>query len=136
MRMLRVQGPSLALQTLGFTVAYAIVHTNRTSVVGGPGALSGIPPLALPGWAFATDHRYYYVIWAVLAAATWCAWRIRNSHIGLAMIAVRDDEIATGAASVGVTRIKVQAFALSAVYARLSSPLFPHMPPSSAPDAF
>ena len=72
----------------------------------------------------------------MLAVATWCAWRIRNSHIGLAMIAVRDDEIATGAASVGVTRIKVQAFALSALYAGLAGALFAHMANFVAPDDF
>jgi branched-chain amino acid transport system permease protein len=72
----------------------------------------------------------------VLAVATWCAWRIRNSHIGLAMIAVRDDEIATGAASVGVTRIKLQAFALSALYAGLAGALFAHMVNFVAPDDF
>ena len=126
----------LALATLGFNVSFVIVATNWKSVMGGTDGISGIPPIALPGWAFATDHRYYYVIWVVLAAATWCAWRIRNSHIGLAMIAVRDDEIATGAASVGVTRIKVQAFALSAVYAGLSGALFAHMANFVAPDDF
>ncbi len=90
----------------------------------------------MPGLPIANDHRYYYVLWVALAVATWCAWRIRNSHIGLAMIAVRDDEIATGAASVGVTRIKVQAFALSAVYAGLAGALFAHMANFVAPDDF
>jgi branched-chain amino acid transport system permease protein len=104
--------------------------------MGGTDGISGIPSLALPGLPIANDHRYYYVLWVALAVATWCAWRIRNSHIGLAMIAVRDDEIATGAASVGVTRIKVQAFALSAVYAGLAGALFAHMANFVAPDDF
>ena len=52
------------------------------------------------------------------------------------MIAVRDDEIATGAASVGVTRIKVQAFALSALYAGVAGALFAHMPTSWRRDDF
>ena len=110
--MLRLKGHYLALATLGFNVSFVIVATNWKSVMGGTDGISGIPALALPGWPIATDHRYFYVLWVALVVATWCAWRIRNSHIGLAMIAVRDDEIATGAASVGVTRIKVQAFAL------------------------
>jgi branched-chain amino acid transport system permease protein len=134
--MLRLKGHYLALATLGFNVSFVIVATNWKSVMGGTDGISGIPPLALPGWPFATDHRYYYVLWLVLAVATWCAWRIRNSHIGLAMIAVRDDEIATGAASVGVTRIKLQAFALSALYAGLAGALFAHMVNFVAPDDF
>ena len=134
--MLRLKGHYLALATLGFNVSFVIVATNWKSVMGGTDGISGIPPLALPGWPFATDHRYYYVLWVVLAIATWCAWRIRNSHIGLAMIAVRDDEIATGAASVGVTRIKLQAFALSALYAGLAGALFAHMVNFVAPDDF
>ena len=134
--MLRLKGHYLALATLGFNVSFVIVATNWKSVMGGTDGISGIPPLALPGWPIANDHRYFYVLWAALAVATWCAWRIRNSHIGLAMIAVRDDEIATGAASVGVTRIKVQAFALAALYAGLAGALFAHMTNFVAPDDF
>lgn len=133
---LRLKGHYLALATLGFNVSFVIVATNWKSVMGGTDGISSIPSLALPGWPIATDHRYYYVLWVALAASTWCAWRIRNSHIGLAMIAVRDDEIATGAASVGVTRIKVQAFALSALYAGLAGALFAHMANFVAPDDF
>ncbi len=134
--MLRLKGHYLALATLGFNVSFVIVATNWKSVMGGTDGISSIPALALPGWPIANDHRYYYVLWAALAVATWCAWRIRNSHIGLAMIAVRDDEIAAGAASVGVTRIKVQAFALSALYAGLAGALFAHMTNFVAPDDF
>jgi len=134
--MLRLKGHYLALATLGFNVSFVIVATNWKSLMGGTDGISGIPALALSGWSLGTDHSYYYVVWAALAVATWCAWRIRNSHIGLAMIAVRDDEIATGAASVGVTRIKVQAFALSALYAGLSGALFAHMTNFVAPDDF
>ena len=134
--MLRLKGHYLALATLGFNVSFVIVATNWKSVMGGTDGISGIPSIALPGWPIANDHRYYYVLWMALAVATWCAWRIRNSHIGLAMIAVRDDEIATGAASVGVTRIKLQAFALSALYAGLAGALFAHMTNFVAPDDF
>jgi branched-chain amino acid transport system permease protein len=134
--MLRLKGHYLALATLGFNVSFVIVATNWKSLMGGTDGISGIPALALGGWSLGTDHSYYYVVWAALAVVTWCAWRIRNSHIGLAMIAVRDDEIATGAASVGVTRIKVQAFALSALYAGLSGTLFAHMTNFVAPDDF
>ena len=132
--MLRLKGHYLALATLGFNVSFVIVATNWKSVMGGTDGISGIPSIALPGWPIANDHRYYYVLWVALAAATWCAWRIRNSHIGLAMIAVRDDEIATGAASVGVTRIKLQAFALSALYAGLAGALFAMAQQSAYPN--
>ncbi|BBK38381.1 branched-chain amino acid ABC transporter permease [Allostella sp. ATCC 35155] len=134
--MLRLKGHYLALATLGFNVSFVIVATNWKSVMGGTDGISGIPSFAVPGFAFATDHRYYYVLWLALALATGIAWRIRYSHIGLAMIAVRDDEIATGAASVGVTRIKVQAFSLSAAYAGLAGALFAHMTNFVAPDDF
>ena len=134
--LLRLKGHYLALATLGFNVSFGIVATNWKSVMGGTDGISGIPALELGAFSLGTDHRYFYVLWLALALATWCAWRIRNSHIGLAMIAVRDDEIATGAASVGVTRIKVQAFALSAVYAGLAGALFAHMTNFVAPDDF
>ncbi len=120
--MLRLKGHYLALATLGFNVSFVIVATSWKSVMGGTDGISGIPSLALPGLPIANDHRYYYVLWLALAGATWCAWRIRISHIGLAMIAV--------------IRIKVQAFALSAVYAGLAGALFAHMANFVAPDDF
>jgi branched-chain amino acid transport system permease protein len=133
---LRLKGHYLALATLGFNVSFVIVATNWKSVMGGTDGISGIPPLSLGPFALATDHRYFYVVWLALAGAVWVAWRIRNSHVGLAMIAVRDDEIATATSSIGVTRIKVQAFALSATYAALAGALFAHMTNFVAPDDF
>ncbi|MCC7275392.1 MAG: branched-chain amino acid ABC transporter permease [Alphaproteobacteria bacterium] len=133
---LRLKGHYLALATLGFNVSFVIVATNWKSVMGGTDGISGIPALTLGSFSLGTDHRYFYVLWTALAVATWVAWRIRASHVGLAMIAVRDDEIATATSSVGVTRIRVQAFALSAVYAALAGALFAHMTNFVAPDDF
>jgi branched-chain amino acid transport system permease protein len=133
---LRLKGHYLALATLGFNVSFVIVATNWKSVMGGTDGISGIPSLAIGGLSLGTDHRYFYVVWIALALATWIAWRIRNSHVGLAMIAVRDDEIAAATSSVGVTRIRVQAFALSAVYAASAGALFAHMTNFVAPDDF
>jgi branched-chain amino acid transport system permease protein len=134
--LLRLKGHYLALATLGFNVSFGIVATNWKSLMGGTDGISGIPALELGAFSLGTDQRYFYVLWIALVAATWVAWRIRNSHVGLAMIAVRDDEIATATSSVGVTRIKVQAFALSAVYAGLAGALFAHMTNFIAPDDF
>jgi branched-chain amino acid transport system permease protein len=134
--LLRLKGHYLALATLGFNVSFGIVATNWKSLMGGTDGISGIPALEIGSVSLGTDQRYFYVLWIALVAATWVAWRIRNSHVGLAMIAVRDDEIATATSSVGVTRIKVQAFALSAVYAGLSGALFAHMTNFIAPDDF
>jgi branched-chain amino acid transport system permease protein len=133
---LRLKGHYLALATLGFNVSFGIVATNWKSLMGGTDGISGIPALTVGSFSLGTDHRYFYVLWVALVAATWVAWRIRISHVGLAMIAVRDDEIATATSSVGVTRIKVQAFALSAVYAALAGALFAHMTNFVAPDDF
>jgi branched-chain amino acid transport system permease protein len=133
---LRLKGHYLALATLGLNVSFGIVATNWKSLMGGTDGISGIPALTVGSFSLGTDHRYFYVLWVALVAATWVAWRIRISHVGLAMIAVRDDEIATATSSVGVTRIKVQAFALSAVYAALAGALFAHMTNFVAPDDF
>ena len=134
--LLRLSGHYLALATLGFNVSFRIVANGWDSFLGGTDGIGSIPSPSVFGYALDTDGRYFYLLLGALAVAVLVAVRLRRSHIGRAMIAVRDDEIAAAAASADVVRIKVQAFALGSCYAGAAGVLFAHFTRYVAPEDF
>ncbi len=134
--MLRLRGHYLALATLGFNVSFGIVASGWEGFLGGTDGIGGIPSPEILGRALDGDTSYFYLLWVSLAVAVLIAARLRSSHIGRAMIAVRDDEIAAGAASIAVVRTKVQAFALGACFAGAAGVLFAHFTQYVAPEDF
>ena len=122
--MLRLSGHYLALATLGLNVSFEIVASNWVEVTGGTNGVTGIPPLRIFGLALGREEQFLPVAWGLLVLLTLVAYRLRASRFGRAMIAMRDDEIATRMSGVGAVAIKITAFALSAVYAALAGVLF------------
>ena len=136
MPMLRLRGHFLALATLGLTVSCGIVASGWRDGLGGTDGLSGIPSPVVFDMTLDTDARYFYLLWAALVAACLLAARIRRSQLGIALIAVRDDEIAASAASIDVPRTKLRAFVLGAGFAGAAGVLFAHFALYVAPDDF
>ncbi len=76
---------------------------------------SGIPA-PTPTWPAATfNDRFYYVALAILVVAAAFSWGIRRSRFGLQLLAIRDDEDRALSLGVRVSRVKLTAFALSAL---------------------
>ncbi len=134
--MLRLRGHYLALATVGFNVAMEVVAKNWIDVTDGDNGLSGIPGIAVAGFRFDTDQRFYYLVLAVLTIVTLIGLAIRYSRFGRAMIAVRDDELACGASGISILRVKILAFAIAAIYGGLSGTLYAHYAHYIAPNDF
>jgi branched-chain amino acid transport system permease protein len=122
--MLRLSGHYLALATLGLNVSFEIVTSNWVEVTGGTNGIAGIPSFLIFGLALGREAQFLPVAWTLLVLLTLVAYRLRASRFGRAMIAMRDDEIATRMSGVGAVALKITAFALSAVYAALAGVLF------------
>lgn len=113
---LRLAGPYLTIATLGFGIAVYQVLTNWTDLSGGRTGLPVRPlSLGIPGLT-GTQHLYY-----VAAGATcllvWVAHNLARSHIGRALVAIRDSDIAAEVIGINLTWYKTLAFAISAAYA-------------------
>lgn len=134
--MLRLRGHYLAMATVGFNVTAEIVAKNWVDVTGGYDGLSAIPGVTLAGFALDTDTRFYYLSLAVVAIVAAGATLLRHSPVGRALMAVRDDEIASGTSGVPVVRTKVLAFVISSVLAALSGSLYAHYAHYIAPQDF
>ncbi len=134
--MLRLRGHYLALATVGLNVSLEIVEKSWTKLTNGFDGISGIPGFHLFGRKLDGDREIYWLILAFLLLACLIAWLVRHSHLGRAMVALRDDEIATLTAGANVVRLKVLAFTLSGLYGGLAGGLYAHYAAYISPSDF
>jgi len=92
--LLRLKGHYLALATLGLNVSFTIVASNWLDLTGGTNGISGIAALRLGGWTLDDEPSFYWFALAVLTLLALLAARVRDSHAGRTLLAVRDDELA------------------------------------------
>lgn len=113
---LRLTGPYLAIATLGFGIAVHQVLMNWTALSGGRMGLA-VEPLSLGIGGLTRTQELYYVAVAAAVLLCWIAFNLARSHVGRALVAIRDSDIAAEVAGINLTRYKTLAFALSAAYA-------------------
>jgi branched-chain amino acid transport system permease protein len=116
----RIRGLYLAVSTLA---AQALITWALSRPV-----LAGGGSIAAPRPDLLHDDRAYYLVLLgmVLLAATFIA-RLSRTHLGRAMLAVRDREIAASVIGINVARVKLAAFALSAFYAGIAGGLLAYL---------
>lgn len=121
---LRVKGSYLALITLGLSVLFPVV-TKR--FVKGDGGVPFLQPDSQDLGSLITgmpdDIYRYFVCLAALVVLFLVAASLMNSRAGRAMIAVRDQEVASSTVGVNVAGVKVTTFAISAAYAGVAGSL-------------
>jgi ABC-type branched-subunit amino acid transport system ATPase component/ABC-type branched-subunit amino acid transport system permease subunit len=119
---LRIRGLFLAVATLAFAVAGPAWFYHQTWLVKTNAQSSSlqIPRPTFAGIDFRSDLHYYWLSLGVLIVLAAAVHRLRNSGIGRAMMAVRDNE--TSAASMGVSprRIKLLAFVIAGMIAAMA----------------
>ena len=124
---LRLRGDYLAIVTLGFGEIVRLVLLNWTSLTGGSGGIKNIPGPSFFGQeleiAANTIFIYYLVLLAVILTIIVIS-RLKNSRVGLALQALREDEIACEAMGIDLARVKLSAFALSSCWAGFAGVIF------------
>jgi len=124
---LRLRGDYLAIVTLGFGMIIKVVLENWSEFSFGPSGIANIDKPGLFGLAMdidaATTYIYYIAI-ALVIFTVFVTTRLRNSRIGRAWIALREDEIACVAMGIDMARTKLSAYALGAYWAGMVGVLF------------
>ena len=134
---LRLRGDYLAIVTLGFGEIVPIVARNWGAVTNGAAGLNGVAPPSLGGTSFGVDSTpYFYVILAMVAALIFISTRLRDSRIGRAWMAIREDEIAAGAMGVNLVRFKLLAFAIGAAFAGMTGTFYVAKLQTATPEMF
>ncbi|HPC48050.1 MAG TPA: branched-chain amino acid ABC transporter permease, partial [Deltaproteobacteria bacterium] len=125
---LRLEGPYLAIATLGFGLT--IMHIiGRWEVFGGRMGITAPPlDLGVPGTPLSLviegDVKIYYLVLAVTILMVIGARNITKTRVGRAFVAIRDDDIAAEVMGVNLTIFKTLSFALSAFYAGVAGGLY------------
>jgi branched-chain amino acid transport system permease protein len=123
---LRLRGDYLAIVTLGFGEIVPTFFLNADSLTGGTNGISGVdtPVLGIPGTNIGFNfglggnnpYPYYYLIVVMVIIAIFVTSRLRDSRIGRAWMAIREDELAASAMGIDTVRTKLMAFAMGAAF--------------------
>jgi branched-chain amino acid transport system permease protein len=134
---LRLKGDYLAIVTLGFGEIVPIVARNTPSLTNGAAGLNGVAQPNLFGYAFGVKSTpYYYLGLALIALLIFVSMRLKNSRIGRAWMAIREDEIAAEAMGIDRTRLKLLAFAIGAAFAGMTGTFYVAKLQTATPEMF
>ena len=124
---LRLRGDYLAIVTLAFGSITKIVLENWSDLSHGVEGIANIPQPELFNLALDSRSRaiyIYYIVLALVALTIFMTNRLKNSRIGRAWMALREDEIASVAMGVDMARTKLSAYAIGAFWAGLVGVVF------------
>ncbi len=113
---LRLRGDYLAIVTLGFGEIVPIVFLELDRYTNGPNGIVGVYAPAFPGANWLSATPYYYLILALIALTIFVNIRLRDSRLGRAWIAIREDEIAAASSGINLRNTKLLAFGAGAFF--------------------
>lgn len=131
---LRVKEDFLAVVTMGLGLIIQSLVLNL-KITGGPMGIGNILPFSIFGKQPGTIGFFIFEIILILIL-TLALYRIVNSRVGRALIAIREDEIVADTLGINTTKYKVLAFAVGAMYAGIAGSLFAHYFTYVSPDSF
>lgn len=133
---LRVGSDYLTLMTIGFGVIFSAVATNWVALTRGSMGMPGVPPASIGPLVFNTLPKQYYLYLLIAAACYFFMYRLTNSHIGRALIAIREDEIAASTMGINIAYYKVLAFTFGALWAGFAGSMLAHLLAFVGPQSF
>jgi branched-chain amino acid transport system permease protein len=124
---MRVKGPYLTLVTMAFPL---ILHTALFAFpppIGGEYGIAGPPRFFPRKFLMGTEFlaEYYLVLFLLFISAI-ALYKIANSKTGIVLVSILDDESASKACGINVTKYKLLAFAISGAFAGLAGGIYAH----------
>lgn len=111
---LRLNGDYLAIITLAFGEIIRVL-IEYFDFTGGPQGLRGIPRM----------NNFHLIYWIMIISVV-LMYSVMTSRHGRAILAIREDEIASAASGINTTYYKTFAFTLSAVFAGIAGGMYAH----------
>jgi branched-chain amino acid transport system permease protein len=134
---LRLRGDYLAIVTLGFGEIVPQTFLNLSQWTGGPNGIGSLDQPSVFGYRFGfAALPYYYLILLLIAVAVLAANNLRNSRLGRAWMAIREDELAAAHVGINTTATKLAAFAIGASFSGLAGCAYASKLQLVSPDQF
>ncbi|HEX9823293.1 MAG TPA: leucine/isoleucine/valine transporter permease subunit [Actinomycetota bacterium] len=135
---LRLRGDYLAIVTLGFgEIARVLIASNWLSeYLGGAQGILRIPPPAPEEWSLRRPQNLYFIVLAFVLIAVFVSTRLKDSRVGRAWAAMREDESVAEAMGVSVINYKLLAFGIGAGVGSLGGAIFAIQVGSVFPNSF
>ena len=124
---LRLRGDYLAIVTLGFGEIIRLILENWNAFSFGPSGIANIPRPGFFGIHLPIHQATIYIYFLMIALTLFTIFvvtRLKDSRIGRAWIALREDEVACQAMGIDKTKTKLTAFALGATWAGMGGVVF------------
>lgn len=121
---LRLRGDYLAIVTLAFGEIMRITLNNWEALTNGPGGLPGIDEPVFFGLRVDTNTEFYYLALVVILVCIVIIRNLKNSRLGRALNALREDELAAECSGIDVSRVKLLSFMVSALFAGFAGAIF------------
>jgi branched-chain amino acid transport system permease protein len=149
---LRVRGDYLAIITLAFGEIIPVAIRNlgditleiggwrpvyRLNLTGGENGINPVGQPHLPGIPFETSAiPWYFLILIIGGLSVWAMNRLRESRLGRAWMAIREDETAAACMGVDPVKSKLLAFALGATFSGFAGSFYAAKLQAITPGAF
>ena len=121
---LRLRGDYLAIVTLGFGEIIRLFMLNLSELTNGPRGLLNISPPALGSYGLGDPQGIFYLALLGSALIAFVAYRLNDSRLGRAWVAMREDEDVAQATGIHLVRTKLLAFAIGATFAGMAGQLY------------
>lgn len=129
----RLRGFYLAIATLAFGELVQRIAVSATSITGGPAGMSVIP---VAFGAIDPVTSLWYLAFGLLSLGLLFTWRVERTALGRSLLSVKEMEAAVGSNGVSALKLKVLAFAISAIFGSIAGSLFAQALAFLSPDAF
>ena len=148
---LKLRGDYLALVTLGFGEIIRIFMNNwgkdSFNLTNGARGINRIDPVTLFGYpldrpldlgftVLTKEFLYYYLFLLLAVLTVFVCYRLQNSRLGRAWMALREDDIAAKAMGINVRNIKLLAFSLGATFGGVAGAMFAAFQGFISPESF
>jgi branched-chain amino acid transport system permease protein len=135
---LNMRGDYLAIVTLGFgeIIRILVLSDFLRPWLGGAQGIGKIPKAFIGSFEFAGPQQIYYLILAGCLLVGLVSSKLRDSRLGRAWMAVREDEDVAQAMGINLVSTKLLAFASGAGFSALSGAIFASKLGSVYPHSF
>jgi ABC-type branched-subunit amino acid transport system permease subunit len=139
---LRLRGDYLAIVTLGFGEIVPVVFLNADKYTNGTNGITGIAQpsfyglFGINGFGFTNPWPYYVTIVLIITITVIFLYRLQDSRLGRAWVALREDELAAASMGINTITTKLLAFAIGASTSGLAGVFYSSKLSSVTPDQF